>query len=118
MTIVIGIDQGTTNTKAVAVDAAGRLLHSAARPLATHAPQPGWVEQDPRQMLANVVDCVREVLAAAGDTAIAGLGIANQTETLVVWDRHTGEPVMPRSSGNAGAATPSCRSCATTARSP
>jgi glycerol kinase len=95
MTIVIGIDQGTTNTKAVAVDAAGRLLHSAARPLATHAPQPGWVEQDPRQMLANVVDCVREVLAAAGDTAIAGLGIANQTETLVVWDRHTGEPVMP-----------------------
>jgi glycerol kinase len=95
MTIVIGIDQGTTNTKAVAVDATGRLLHAAAHPIATYAPQPGWVEQDPKQMLANVVDCVRDVLAAAGDSPVAGLGIANQTETLVVWDRHTGEPVMP-----------------------
>jgi glycerol kinase len=95
MTIVIGVDQGTTNTKAVAVDAAGRPLQSAARPIATQAPQPGWVEQDPRQMQANVVACVREVLAAASDTTVAGIGIANQTETLVVWDRHTGEPVMP-----------------------
>jgi glycerol kinase len=95
MTIVIGIDQGTTNTKAAAVDGSGRLLHTAARPIVTQAPQPGWVEQDPRQMLANVVACVREVLAAAGDAAVAGLGIANQTETLVVWDRRSGEPVMP-----------------------
>jgi len=95
MTIVVGIDQGTTNTKAVAVDDAGRLLHAASRPIATHAPQPGWVEQDPTQMLANVVDCVREVLGVAGETDVAGLGIANQTETLVVWDRRTGEPVMP-----------------------
>ena len=95
MTIVIGIDQGTTNTKAAAVDGAGRLLHTAARPIATQAPQPGWVEQDPNQMLANVVDCVRDVLAATGDSAVAGLGIANQTETLVVWDRRTVEPVMP-----------------------
>ena len=95
MTILVGIDQGTTNTKAVAVDASGRLLHTAARPIATQAPQPGWVEQDPQQMLANVVACAREVLAAAGDAAVAGLGIANQTETLVVWDRRSGEPVMP-----------------------
>jgi glycerol kinase len=95
MTILIGIDQGTTNTKAVAIDASGRLLRAAARPIATRAPQPGWVEQDPRQMLANVVACVREVLAAAGDSAVAGLGLANQTETLVVWDRRSGEPVMP-----------------------
>jgi glycerol kinase len=95
MTIVVGIDQGTTNTKAVAVDDAGRLVHTAARPIATQAPQPGWVEQDAAQMLANVVACVREVLAAAGEASVAGLGIANQTETLVVWDRRTGETVMP-----------------------
>jgi glycerol kinase len=92
MTILIGVDQGTTNTKAVAVDHTGRVLHKAARPIAIHAPHPGWVEQDPMRMLANVVECVREV-AAAG--AAAGLGIANQTETLVVWDRRSGEPVMP-----------------------
>jgi glycerol kinase len=93
MTIVIGVDQGTTNTKAVAVDATGRVLHKAARPIATHAPQTGWVEQDPMLMLANVVECVREVVGAAGTPV--GLGIANQTETLVVWDRRSGEPVMP-----------------------
>jgi glycerol kinase len=93
MTIVIGVDQGTTNTKAVAVDATGRVLHKAARPIATHAPQPGWVEQDPMLMLANVVDCVRDVVGAVG--APVGLGIANQTETLVVWDRRSGEPLMP-----------------------
>ncbi len=93
MTIVIGVDQGTTNTKAVAVDATGRVLHKAARPIAIHAPQPGWVEQDPMLMLANVVDCVRELVGAVG--APVGLGIANQTETLVVWDRRSGEPVMP-----------------------
>jgi glycerol kinase len=93
MAIVVGVDQGTTNTKAVAVDETGRVLHKAARPIATHAPQPGWVEQDPLLMLANVVECVREVVGAAGTPA--GLGIANQTETLVVWDRRSGEPVMP-----------------------
>jgi glycerol kinase len=97
MTFVIGVDQGTTNTKAVAVDAAGCVLHKAARPIATAAPRPGWVEQDAERMLANLVACVREVLAAAGGdpATCAGLGIANQTETLVVWDRHTGAPVMP-----------------------
>src|SRR5215470_6632689 len=97
MTIVIGVDQGTTNTKAAAVDDSGRLLHSTARPISTRAPQPGWVEQDPEQMLANVVACVHELLAEVdrSDGAVAGLGVANQTETLVVWDRHTGKPVMP-----------------------
>ena len=96
-TIVIGVDQGTTNTKAVAIDLEGRARHLAARPIATQSPQDGWVEQDAEQMLANVVDCVREVLGksnrGAGD--VAGLGIANQTETLVVWERKTGRPVMP-----------------------
>jgi glycerol kinase len=97
MTTIIGIDQGTTNTKAVAVDHTGRVLHKAARPIATHAPRPGWVEQDPVLMLANVIDCVREVVSTIGADAgaPAGLGIANQTETLVVWDRRSGDPVMP-----------------------
>jgi len=96
-TIVIGVDQGTTNTKAVAVDAAGRVLRRAARPIATQTPRDGWVEQDPEEMFANAVGCVREVLAASGRSAgdVAGLGIANQTETLVVWERATGRPVMP-----------------------
>jgi glycerol kinase len=96
-TILIGVDQGTTNTKVVAIDGAGRALGQASRPIATQAPRPGWVEQDATAMFANVVDGVREVLATTGCGAkdVAGLGIANQTETLVVWDRRTGEPVLP-----------------------
>ena len=95
--IVLGVDQGTTNTKVMAVDAAGRVLAEAARPIATSAPQPGWVEQDPGAMFDNVVACIAEVLDKAGRVAggVAGLGIANQTETLVVWDRRTGRASMP-----------------------
>src|SRR5262249_33174262 len=95
-TIVIGADQGTTNTKAVAVDSTGRVLHRATRPIATQAPRDGWAEQDPEEMFASVAGCVREVLAASGRRAgdVAGIGIANQTETLVVWERATGRPVM------------------------
>jgi glycerol kinase len=95
--IVIGIDQGTTNTKVVAIDARGRVLGQADRPIASASPQLGWVEQDPNVMLANIVACLREVLdrLGRGPETVAGLGIANQTETLVIWDRHTGEPVLP-----------------------
>jgi glycerol kinase len=95
--IVIGIDQGTTNTKVVAIDAQGRVLGQADRPIASASPQLGWVEQDPNAMLANIVACLREVMAklGRGSEDLAGLGIANQTETLVIWDRRTGEPVLP-----------------------
>jgi glycerol kinase len=93
--LLIGIDQGTTNTKAVAIDSSGKVLAEASRPIATSAPEPGAVEQDADAMVANVVACVREVLARTEARNITGLGIANQTETLVVWDRRTGKPAMP-----------------------
>lgn len=95
--ILIGIDQGTTNSKAVAVDGNGRVLARAGRAIAIRAPRPGWVEQDAMDMYGNLVACVREVLAETERPAsdVVGLGIANQTETLVVWDRRTGMPVMP-----------------------
>ncbi len=94
---IIGVDQGTTNTKAVALDGQGRVLAEAVRPIATEVPRAGWVEQSPEQMAANVIDCVREVLECTGRAArdVAGMGIANQTETLVVWDPDTGRPAMP-----------------------
>ena len=95
--IVLGADQGTTNTKVVALDSDGHVLAEASRPLASQSPQLGWVEQDPEAMLANVVACAREVLEATGRGPgdVLGLGIANQTETLVVWDRRTGSPALP-----------------------
>ena len=95
--IVVGVDQGTTNTKAVAVDSTGRILARAARAIDTTSSNPGWVEQDPLAMSDNVIACIREVLAQSNRPAheVAGLGIANQTETLVIWDPVTGKPALP-----------------------
>jgi glycerol kinase len=95
--IFLGIDQGTTNTKVVAIDGGGTVLREAARPIATTAPEPGFVEQDAEAMVANILAATGELLdrLAVKPAAISALGIANQTETLVVWDPKTGRPVMP-----------------------
>ncbi|MFM9841912.1 MAG: FGGY family carbohydrate kinase [Dongiaceae bacterium] len=97
MEYVLGIDQGTTNTKAVLVDSGARIRAVAERRIETASPQPGWVEQDPEAMLRNVLDCSRDVLAQGGVAPgkIAGAGICNQTETLVVWEAGTGRPLHP-----------------------
>ncbi len=95
--IILGIDQGTTNTKVVAIDTKGRILGEASRPIPTTSPAPGFVEQDSVLMLANIVAASRELRDRLGlkPAEIMSLGIANQTETLVVWDRATNVPVMP-----------------------
>jgi len=95
--IVLGIDQGTTNSKVVALDRGGKVVGSASRPIPTTTPADGWVEQDPERMVQNVIACVREVLdkTACPADRVAGLGIANQTETLVIWDPRTGIPAIP-----------------------
>ncbi len=94
---VIGVDQGTSGTKALLLDRDGSLVAEAERPIAVSHPQAGWVEQNPEDMLSNVVACVRDLLDRAqisGDR-IAGLGLDNHTETLVLWDAGTGRPVHP-----------------------
>jgi glycerol kinase len=95
--IVIGLDQGTTNVKAIAIDARGTVLAEAARPIATHSPSAGIVEQDAETIFTTAVACIGDAIAQCGRPAqdIAALGIANQTETLIIWDRATGKPVMP-----------------------
>ena len=94
--LVLAIDQGTGSTRAIAWDDAWAQVAHASRPLATRHPQPGWAEQDPLAILASVVDVVDEVLAAVGGPArIAAVGLDNQGETVVAWDRVTGEPLAP-----------------------
>lgn len=95
--IILGIDQGTTNTKVVAIDGQGVVLGQAVRPIATTAPEPGFVEQDAELMVGNILACISELLDRLSLKAahVMALGIANQTETLVVWDQATGRPVMP-----------------------
>ena len=76
-------------------DRAGRVVGSAQREFRQIFPQPGWVEHDPHEILASVLETVAEVLAATRINAseLAGIGITNQRETTVVWERHTGKPV-------------------------
>lgn len=88
MTRILAIDQGTTSTRALLVDAGGaRLVHAVAH--RQHLPRPGWVEHDPEELLNNVRAC----LAAAGPAD--ALGLANQGESCLAWDAATGEPVSP-----------------------
>ncbi len=92
---LLAIDQGTTSTRAVVYDQGGRQLGSAARELTQHYPQPGWVEHDPEEIWQTVQEVVPRAIAAAGLRAadISGIGITNQRETVVMWERAGGKPV-------------------------
>lgn len=93
MTRVLAIDQGTTNTKAVLVDETGAILARASAPLTTQYPRPGWAEQSAEAIWASVQEVIARIEAQAGrPDAIA---IANQRETLVVWDAETSAPICP-----------------------
>jgi glycerol kinase len=89
---VLAIDQGTTSTRAILFDAAGRARSSAQIALTQLHPRPGWVEHDPEEIWRSVVSTCHEVIAAA-DGPIAAVGITNQRETAVLWERASGRPV-------------------------
>ena len=92
---VLALDQGTTGSTALVVDADGALRARGYAELPEHYPQPGWVEHDPAQIWATIVQAASEALTAAGVGAaeIAAVGIANQRETAILWDRASGRPV-------------------------
>jgi glycerol kinase len=90
---LIAIDQGTTSTRAILFDAAGAIHHIARRELRQIHPQPGWVEHDPEEIWQAVVLTCREAVAAAEDRPVAAIGITNQRETTLLWDRIDGRPV-------------------------
>jgi len=91
----LAVDQGTTNTKALLVDVSGAVRARASRPLAIAFPQPGWVEQDSLALWASVVEAMDECMAKTGDAELAAIAISNQRESVVVWDRRTGQPAGP-----------------------
>jgi glycerol kinase len=92
---VAALDQGTTSTRCVLFDRAGRAVASAQHPHRQITPRPGWVEHDADELLAGSRRCIDEALAAAGARAgdVAAIGIANQRETVVLWERDTGRPL-------------------------
>lgn len=92
---IMAIDQGTTGTRVILFTQAGEVHSTAYREIQQIYPQPGWVEHNPREYWQTVQDCTREVLkkGRAKAAEIAAIGITNQRETTILWDRETGEPV-------------------------
>jgi glycerol kinase len=95
MTYILAIDQGTTSTRAILFDGQMQVAGSAQQEFPQHFPQAGWVEHDPEDLWATTIETCRKVMADLDVTAgdIAGIGITNQRETTVVWDRKTGKAI-------------------------
>ncbi|MBA2519146.1 MAG: glycerol kinase GlpK [Chloroflexia bacterium] len=95
--LILALDQGTTSSRAVVFDSAGEIRGIAQVPTAQDFPHPGWVNQDPNEIWETTKVVAREAVAKAGIEAdqIAAIGIANQRETTILWDRTSGEPIGP-----------------------
>lgn len=96
-TFILAIDQGTTSSRAIVFDENLREISSASRPVSLAYPQNGFVEQDPEELLSSVFESITEALAKAklAPGKIAAIGITNQRETTLLWDRKTGKCVHP-----------------------
>jgi len=92
---ILVIDQGTTGSASLLFDENGQVVSSADSEITQFYPQPGWVEHDPKEIFRTSLAVAKEALQKAGVSAskVKGMGITNQRETTVVWDRRTGEPV-------------------------
>jgi glycerol kinase len=111
--LVLAIDQGTTSSRALLVDATGRVQASGSCPVSTTSPRSAWVEQDATELWASVVTSIQRALAAHPDARILGVAISNQRETVVAWDPGTGEPVGPAISWQDQRGDEACRALAT-----
>jgi len=92
MSRVLAIDQGTTGSRAIVFDRRGRVVASAYEEFPQHFPRPGWVEHDPEDIWRSVYRTIQKVLTSVPARTIAAVGITNQRETTVLWDRKTGRP--------------------------
>ena len=95
MTYLLALDQGTSSSRSIVFDAQGRMVAMAQREFRQIYPQPGWVEHDAEEIWQTQLDTAREALAKAGveASAVAAIGITNQRETTVLWNRRTGQPL-------------------------
>ncbi len=90
---VLAIDQGTTSSRAIAFDQAGNIVQIAQKEFTQYFPQPGWVEHDANEIWTSVGSVIGEVLSKITAKKVAAIGITNQRETALLWDKTTGEPV-------------------------
>jgi glycerol kinase len=96
MSVILALDQGTSSSRAVIVDGSSKIIAVAQRELPQIYPQPGWVEQDPEAIWSSQLAAIRAVMEQAhlAYTDITAVGITNQRETTIVWDRVTGQPIF------------------------
>jgi glycerol kinase len=92
---VLAVDQGTTNSKAVLIAETGAILATGAAPVDIRHPQPGWVEQDAERIYASVVAAIGACLVGAAEVEIVAIGISNQRESMLAWDRRSGASLGP-----------------------
>ena len=92
---VLALDQGTTSSRAIVFDRSGSIVTLAQKEFSQMFPSPGWVEHDANEIWSTQSDVMQEALSRAGIQAsdVAAIGITNQRETVVVWDRRTGQPI-------------------------
>jgi glycerol kinase len=97
MPYILALDQGTTSSRAILFDESGAIAAVAQHEFEQFYPQPGWVEHDPMEILTSQLSCAVEALGRAGARPrdVAAIGITNQRETVIVWDRATGKPIHP-----------------------
>jgi glycerol kinase len=111
--VILAVDQGSSSTRCIAYDGQLRQLATASRPVTTHRPAPGMVEHDADELLAGVAEAIRGARdGAAPDGEVAAVGIANQTESFVLWDRASGRAASPVVSWQGQRAAALCRSLA------
>jgi glycerol kinase len=97
MPYILALDQGTTSSRAILFDESGSIAAVAQHEFEQFYPQPGWVEHDPMEILTSQLSCAVEALGKVGARPrdVAAIGITNQRETVIVWDRATGKPIHP-----------------------
>jgi glycerol kinase len=95
MRYLLALDQGTTSSRAVLVDETGRMSEPVQKEITPHFPQPGWVEHDPEEIWSTQLETARATLAAIAPDQLAAIGLTNQRETTVLWNRRTGVAIAP-----------------------
>ncbi len=91
----MALDQGTTSSRAILFDHSGQPVHVAQQEFAQHYPRPGWVEHDPRDILASQIAVAQQIMSRVEPSKVLAIGLTNQRETAVIWDRQSGEPIGP-----------------------
>lgn len=92
---ILSLDQGTTSSRAILFNQKGEIVHTAQKEFTQHFPKPGWVEHDPNEIWGSILAVIASCLSESGidPKQIAGIGITNQRETTVVWEKETGKPI-------------------------